>query len=104
MYAGYCEQISNGKVAVARLAGMAELPADEIDELTDRIGAQQAGRALLERCRGLPALERAAVELVDIDGLTPEEAAAVLNVRRGVLRMRLSRGRARLRKEHYGSE
>ena len=64
VYAGYSEQMSNGKVAVARLAGMADLPADEIDELTDRIDAQEAGRELLERCRGLPALERAAVELV----------------------------------------
>jgi len=104
VYAGYCEQTSNGKAAVARLAGMAELPADEIDELTDRIDAQQAGRELLERCRGLPALERAAVELVDIDGLTPKEAAAALGVRRGVLRMRVSRGRARLRKEHDSDE
>ena len=104
VYAGYREQMSNGKVAVARLAGMADLPADEIDELTYRIDAQEAGRERLERCRGLPALERAAVELVDLDGLTPKEAAAALGVRRGVLRMRVSRGRARLRKEHYGDE
>ena len=83
---------------------MAGLPADEIDELTDRIDAQAAGRALLERCRGLPELERAAVELVDLDGLTPKEAAAALGVPRGVLRMRVSRGRARLRKEHYSDE
>jgi len=99
VYAGYCEQTSNGRVAVARLAGMTDLPADEIDELTDRIDAQRAGRELLERCRGLPELERAAVELVDLDGLTPKEGAAALGVGRGVLRMRLSRGRARLRKE-----
>lgn len=98
VFAGYCEQTSNGNVAAARLAGMADLPADEIDELTDRIDALQAGRELLERCRELPELERAAVELVDLDGLTPKEAAAALGVRRGVLRMRVSRGRARLRK------
>jgi RNA polymerase sigma-70 factor, ECF subfamily len=104
VYAGYCEQMSNGSLAAARLAGLAELPADEIDELTDRIDAQSAGRELIARCGGLPALERAAVELVDLDGLTPKEAAAALGVRRGVLRMRLSRGRARLRKEHYSDE
>lgn len=104
VYAGYCEQMSHGKVAVARLAGVADLPADEIDELTDRIDAQAAARDLLERCRGLPELERAAVELVDLDGLTPKEAAAALGVPRGVLRMRVSRGRARLRKEHYSDE
>ncbi|MGH8328767.1 MAG: sigma factor-like helix-turn-helix DNA-binding protein, partial [Steroidobacteraceae bacterium] len=68
---------------------------------TDRIDAQPAGRELLERCRGLPALERAAVEL---DGLTPKDAAVVLGVRRGVLRMRLSRGRARVRKEHRSDD
>jgi RNA polymerase sigma factor (sigma-70 family) len=104
VYAGHCEQVSSGTVAVARLAGMADLPADEIDELADRIDAQKAGRELLERCRGLPPLEWAAVELVDLDGLTPKEAARALGVRRGVLRMRLSRGRARLRKEHNGDE
>jgi len=104
VFAGYCEQTANGKVAVARLAGIADLPADEIDELTERIDAQAAGRELLERCRRLPALERAAVELVDLDGLAPKEAAAALGVRRGVLRMRLSRGRARLRKGHHNDE
>jgi RNA polymerase sigma factor (sigma-70 family) len=104
VYAAYCEQISNGRAAAARLAGLADLPADEIDELTDRIDAQRAGRELIERCRGLPALERAAVELVDLDGLTPKEAAIALAVRRGVLRMRLSRGRARLGKEHHDDE
>jgi DNA-directed RNA polymerase specialized sigma24 family protein len=54
---------------------------------------------LIERCSRLPAIERAAIELVDLDGLTPKEAAAALGVPRGVLRMRLSRARARLRKE-----
>ena len=47
----------------------------------------------------LSANERAAIELVDLAELTPKEAAAVLGVSRGVLRTRLSRARARLRKE-----
>jgi len=42
--------------------------------------------------------------LVDVDGLTPKEAAAALGVSRGVLRMRLSRARTRLRKEHHVDE
>lgn len=100
VFAGYCEQTANRRVAAAGLAGLADLPADEIEELTDRIDAQRAGRQLIERCAQLPALERAAVELVDVDGLTPKEAAGALGVPRGVLRMRLSRARARLRKEH----
>jgi RNA polymerase sigma-70 factor (ECF subfamily) len=101
VYAQYCAHTSIGRDAAARLAGLAELPADEIDELTDRIDAERAARALFERCAELSALERAAVELVDRDGLTPKEAAAALGVPRGVLRVRLSRARARLRKEHH---
>jgi RNA polymerase sigma factor (sigma-70 family) len=106
VYADYCAQTAHGRGAVVRLAGMEDLPVDEIDELADRIDAHRAGRELMERCTRLPALERAALELVDLDGLTPKEAAAALGVPRGVLRMRLSRARARLRKEqeHHSDE
>jgi len=58
----------------------------------------------MERCSQLPALERAAIELVDLSGLTPKEAAAALGVSRVVLRKRLSRARARLRKEYRTDE
>jgi RNA polymerase sigma factor (sigma-70 family) len=104
VFAQHCAQTSNGRQAVAGLAGVADLPVDEVDELVDRIDAQRTGRELVERCATLPVMERAAVELVDLDGLTPKEAAAALGVARGVLRMRLSRGRARLRKEHHSNE
>lgn len=104
VYAQHCAQATNGRDAVARLAGLATLPVDEAEELTHRIDAQNAGRELLARCAELPPLERAAVELVDLSGLTPKEAAEVLGVPRGVLRMRLSRARARLRKDHHGHE
>ena len=104
VYARYCAQAANGRVAADRLAGLGQLPVDEIDELTDKIDAERAGRELIERCSQLPALERGAVELVDLDGLTPKAAAAALGVPRGVLRMRLSRARARLRKEHHSHE
>jgi len=104
VYADYCQQTATGRETLARLAGLADLPADEIEELAQKVDAQRVGRELLARCAELPPLERSAVELVDLDGLTPKEAAAVLGVRRGVLRMRLSRGRARLRKEHYSDE
>ena len=100
VYAQHCALVASGRDAVARLAGMVNLPTEEIDELMERIDAQRAGRELLERGVALSPPERAAVELVDLDGLTPKEAAGVLGVSRGVLRMRLSRGRARLRREH----
>jgi RNA polymerase sigma factor (sigma-70 family) len=100
VYANHCQRAAAGRETAIRLAGLADLPAEEIEELTEKIEAQRVGRKLLARCAELPLLERSAVELVDLDGLTPKEAAAILGVGRGVLRMRLSRGRARLRKEH----
>ena len=99
VWAGYCTQVANRRDAVVRLAGYRALEASEIDELAAKIDAQRAGRELLERCSTLSANERAAIELVDLDELTPKEAAAALGVPRGVLRMRLSRARTRLRKE-----
>jgi RNA polymerase sigma factor (sigma-70 family) len=104
VYAGHCELAANGRDAVARLAGHRALEVDEIDELAGRIDAERVGRELIERCSQLPELERAALELVDLSGLTPKEAAAALGVSRSVLRKRLSRGRARLRKEHHNDE
>jgi RNA polymerase sigma factor (sigma-70 family) len=104
VYAQHCAAASNGRDAEARLAGLSDLPVDEIDELAARIDAERVGRQLIECCVRLPALEREAIELVDLDGLSPKEAAAVLEVPRGVLRMRLSRARARLRKEHHSDE
>jgi RNA polymerase sigma factor (sigma-70 family) len=104
VYARHCELSANDREAVARLARHGPLDVDEIDEVTGRIDAERAARALIERCSRLPALERAAVELVDLSGLTPKEAAAALGVSRVVLRKRLSRARSRLRKEHHSDE
>jgi RNA polymerase sigma-70 factor (ECF subfamily) len=99
VYASHCAQAANGRDAEARLAGRRPLDADEIEELTQRIDAERAGRTLMERCSQLPVLERVAIELVDVAGLEPKEAASVLGVSGVVLRKRLSRARARLRKE-----
>jgi RNA polymerase sigma factor (sigma-70 family) len=99
VYAQYCAEAATDRDAVARLAGLVILPKEEIDELTERIDAERAGRELMDRFAALSPVERAALELVDLDGLTPKEAAAAVGVSRGVLRMRLSRARARLRKE-----
>jgi RNA polymerase sigma-70 factor (ECF subfamily) len=100
VFAGHCAQAANGRHAVARLAQRRLLDVDETEELAARIDAERVGRNLIGRCARLPELERAAVELVDLAGLTPKEAAAALGVSRVVLRKRLSRARARLRKEH----
>jgi RNA polymerase sigma factor (sigma-70 family) len=104
VFARHCEQSASSKDAVARLGGHRPLDEDEIEELAQRIDAEREGAALMRRCEQLPALERAAVELVDLEGLTPKEAALALGVSRVAFRKRLSRARSRLRKEHHTND
>jgi RNA polymerase sigma-70 factor (ECF subfamily) len=83
---------------VVRLAGRRELDPDQVEELLARIDAERAGRTLITELIALPTLDRAVIELVDIAGLRPKEAASVLGVTPGAVRMRLMRARARLRR------
>ena len=62
-------------------------------------GDSAAGRALVTGLGLLPDRDRALVELVDLAGLRPKEAAAVLGVTPGAVRMRLMRARAQLRRQ-----
>jgi RNA polymerase sigma-70 factor (ECF subfamily) len=104
VFARYCELSASGRDAVARLGGHRALDEDEIEELAERIDAERQGAALLARCEQLPAVERAAIELVDLDELTPKEAALALGVSRVAFRKRLSRARSRLRKEQHAND
>ena len=104
VFARHCEQSAGGRDAVARLGGRRPLDEDEIEELAGRIDAEREGAALMRRCARLPAVERAAIELVDLAEFTPMEAALALGVSRVAFRKRLSRARSRLRKEHQGNE
>jgi RNA polymerase sigma factor (sigma-70 family) len=104
VFARHCEQSAGGREAVARLGGHRPLDANEIEELTGRIDAEREGGELMRRCARLPAVERAAIELVDLEELTPREAAVALGVSRVAFRKRLSRARSRLRKEHDSNE
>ena len=104
VFARHCEQAAGGRDAVARLGGHRPLDEDEIEELAARIDAERAGAALMARCEQLPAVERAAIELVDIEQLTPKEAALALGISRVAFRKRLSRARFRLRKEHDSND
>lgn len=88
-----------GRSLTERLIGRLELHDDELDDLAHRIDAQAQGRKLMARCARLPDLERSAVELVDIAGLTTREAAQTLEVSPGAVRVRLHRAHARLRRE-----
>jgi RNA polymerase sigma factor (sigma-70 family) len=104
VFAHHCDESAGGRDAVARLGGHRMLDEDEIEELAARIDAEREGAALLRRCEQLPAIERAAIELVDLEGLTPKDAALALGISRVAFRQRLSRARSRLRKEHQGNE
>jgi RNA polymerase sigma-70 factor, ECF subfamily len=69
VYARHCEHAANDRVTATGLAGHRDLGDDEIEELAARIDDQEVGRILLKRLARLPELERAALELVDLDGL-----------------------------------
>ncbi|HEY5193880.1 MAG TPA: RNA polymerase sigma factor [Solirubrobacteraceae bacterium] len=99
VYARHCERATRRSDAARRNGARRALDAEEIEELVGRIDAEAPGRKLLEALGRLSQVDRAAVELVDLVGLTPREAAKALGVSPGALRVRLSRARARLRKE-----
>jgi RNA polymerase sigma factor (sigma-70 family) len=104
VFARHCEQSAGDRDAVARLGGHRALDEDQIEELAERIDAEREGAALMQRYAGLPAVERSAIELVDLEGLTPKEAALALGVSGVAFRKRLSRARSRLRQEHRSND
>jgi RNA polymerase sigma-70 factor (ECF subfamily) len=97
VYARHCEETVSARRAFAEVAGRRQLDDDMTEELAAKIDAEHRGRELLAAMRRLPALERAALEFVDIAGLTPREAAQALQISPGALRVRLFRARTRLR-------
>ena len=99
VYAKHSERGTLERDAAARHAGHRALDNDETEELLRRIDSAQRGREIVARLSALAPLDREAIELVGVAELTPKEAAKVLGVSSGGLRVRLSRARARLRKE-----
>jgi RNA polymerase sigma factor (sigma-70 family) len=98
VYAAHCEARSQQQHGLQRLAGRRDLEPDQVEELLDRIDAERAGRDLVTGVGMLPDSDRAVVELVDIAGLRPKEAATALGLTPGAVRMRLLRARTQLRK------
>jgi RNA polymerase sigma-70 factor (ECF subfamily) len=98
VYAAHCEAHARQRGRIERLAGRRDLDPDHVEELIGRIDAERAGRRLVSELTALPERDRAVIELVDLAGLAPAEAAAVLGAAPGAVRMRLMRARARLRK------
>ena len=99
VYANHLADQATGADLIDQLGGRLVLAHDEVEDLAARIDAQRDGTELLERAAHLSGLEREAVELVDLMGLTPQDAARVLGVSPNALRVRLFRAHTRLRKE-----
>jgi len=70
----------------------------DAEQPSPRRPSPREARDLLEAAALSPAQLRA-IELVDIAGLTPQEAAIALGIASGVLRGRLFRARAQLRRQ-----
>ncbi len=99
VYANHLTDQAMGADLIDQLGRRLALAHDELEDLAARIDAQRDGRPLLERAARLSALEREAIELVDLMGLPPRDAARVLGVSANALRVRLFRAHKRLREE-----
>jgi RNA polymerase sigma factor (sigma-70 family) len=80
-----------------RLRGSALLDTDDAARLDERIDAAARSRELYRAMGHLPEAERTVLELVAIDELSVNEAAAAAGVRAGTARVRLHRARRKLR-------
>jgi RNA polymerase sigma-70 factor (ECF subfamily) len=83
--------------ALHRLAGRRVLDVDDVARLEDAIDASRAAHDVLVELAALPHGERAAVELIALEGLTPARAAEALGMQPAAVRMRLARARRKLR-------
>ena len=97
------QRLSDGRV-VQRIVGRRLLDADDIAELEERIDAEAQGLRARQLLKGLPAGQREIVDLVDIQGLTPVDAAMALGISGNLARIRLHRARATLRRHLQGKE
>lgn len=83
--------------AVARFAGRRLLGVEDIAVLEERIAAEQRAQPVRVLLAELSETDRELVQLVDVTGLTPHEAATAMGMLPGLARVRLFRARARLR-------
>ena len=103
VWAQHCERAARGREAITALAAHRQLGDDEIEDIAARVDAQRAARELLAGWEGLSDLERAAAG-GRLTGLEPREAASVLGISAGALRVRLFRARKRLGKQRRTDE
>ena len=81
----------------AAVSGRRLLDEDDYARLEARIDASRLQQPLADALGSLGPAEREIVELVDIDELAPADAARVLGINPAAARMRLARGRRRMR-------
>jgi RNA polymerase sigma-70 factor (ECF subfamily) len=74
-------------------------PADWSQMADERVFRAELRRRVLRAILALPAIYRAPVMLRDLQGLSTEEASAMLNVKDQTLKSRLHRGRVILRRQ-----
>src|SRR5918992_1245221 len=91
-----------GRVEARARARLGMPPVELSDESLDRILALEAGAAASEALDGLSAIERAAVEARVIEERDYGDIASELRCSEAVVRQRVSRGLARLRRQLEG--
>jgi RNA polymerase sigma-70 factor (ECF subfamily) len=92
---------SNHHRAVQRIVGRRLLDPDDVADLEERIDAQARHADVVGLLDGLPPAQRELIELVDVHGLTPGEAATALGTPPGLVRIRLHRARRALRDAYH---
>ncbi len=99
VWARHSDASSRGSGQSRRRASIGRLlSAEELEELLWRIDLEASAAELLERLAALPEIDREAIELVDLVGLSPAQAAAELGVSTSALHVRMLLARARLRR------
>jgi RNA polymerase sigma-70 factor (ECF subfamily) len=78
----------------------AQAPVGEVNDVEERVDADQRSRALAAQLRALPAEFREALVLREIEDLSYREIADVLDVPIGTVMSRLARGRALLQRAY----
>lgn len=85
--------LPDGETATATL----EVKAPAVPSSEELVIGKQFQAVVLDALRALPQTHRAVLALVDIDGLSYQEAADVLGIPRGTVMSRLHRARRRVR-------
>jgi RNA polymerase sigma factor (sigma-70 family) len=82
--------------ALRRLGGRRVLDDDDLERLDSAIDAERVSEPIRDGVEALSHAERAAFELVAIDGMNSRQAAHSLGIEPAALRMRLARARRKL--------